>query len=81
MTFHDKIGVAQRFAIDGMIVRCLVQLFPSFSIVLHYGETIIVDEECAIWNLAHKTHVLVPLTFVFNEFNILAQCDHSIEAG
>jgi hypothetical protein len=39
------------------------------------------NEKCAIGNLSHVAHAVIPLTFVFNEFNILTQGDDSIEAG
>ena len=51
------------------------------AIVLYDCITILFNEESAVRELAHKLDVTVPLTFVFNEFDVLRKRSYSDKAG
>ena len=55
--------------------------FQVTVMVLDYRVPIIVNEESAIVDHAHKTDTFIPLAFVFNEFNILCTYTDSKKAG
>ena len=48
-----------------------VKLLKTFGIVLQNCKTIAVNVECAVIKFAHKTDAIIPLAFIFYEFNIL----------
>jgi hypothetical protein len=54
---------------------------PILAIVLYDCITILFNEESAVRELAHELDVTVPLTFVFNEFDVLRKRSYSDKAG
>ena len=72
---------SRRLSIDPMIMYERMQLLHVFCLVLQYRESIIMNKECSVGDLAHETDAIVPLTPVFYELNVLRKRIDSIEKG
>ena len=64
----------ERLSIECMIVGGSMKLLPFLCIMLQNGKAIGLNEKCAVGNLTCKTDAVIPLTLVFNKFNILGKC-------
>jgi hypothetical protein len=49
--------------------------------MLQYGKSVTVHIKSTVADLTHETDMVIPLPFVFNEFDILTKCEDSIQGG